>query len=197
MPADFRDGKHIQALHLSTSYERVKDGRWLAPYKDETNPRVVAFWVRQDRESVIAAPPTVGGKYAEVLDPFIRSMVKELHANEHKGDRPGWLSMPADTCILEILYHLGKLQRAVKDSQGAEIVEYATDVANLCMMLVDICGGLALCPSDLPTESDKDTHTEHCCSKHGCKYGDEDCTVVSGVKSQSGPCEQCVTEGIP
>lgn len=40
----------------------------------------------------------------------------------------------------------------------------------------------------------KDVHTEHCCSTHGCKYGDlsrTECTVVSGEKQQSFPCEVC------
>lgn len=37
----------------------------------------------------------------------------------------------------------------------------------------------------------KDVHTEHCCSDHGCKYGDGDCTVTTGVAPQSYPCEFC------
>lgn len=37
----------------------------------------------------------------------------------------------------------------------------------------------------------KDVHTEHCCAKHGCKYGDEDCTVIMGIAPQSFDCESC------
>lgn len=42
----------------------------------------------------------------------------------------------------------------------------------------------------------KDVHTEHCCKKHGCKYTltltpPDSCTVVSGEKEQSFPCEDC------
>ena len=37
----------------------------------------------------------------------------------------------------------------------------------------------------------KDVHTEHCCSEHGCKYGDKDCAVVTGKAPQSYPCEWC------
>lgn len=37
----------------------------------------------------------------------------------------------------------------------------------------------------------KDVHTEHCCSKHGCKYGDKACPVATGKKKQSYPCEIC------
>lgn len=36
-----------------------------------------------------------------------------------------------------------------------------------------------------------DVHTEHCCIKHGCKYGDETCTVTTGAKTQSFPCHYC------
>lgn len=37
----------------------------------------------------------------------------------------------------------------------------------------------------------KDVHTEHCCIAHGCKYGNKDCSVVTGKKEQSFPCEVC------
>jgi hypothetical protein len=39
-------------------------------------------------------------------------------------------------------------------------------------------------------EHKRDVHTEHCCSIHGCKYF-KDCSVTSGEKRQSGPCETC------
>lgn len=39
----------------------------------------------------------------------------------------------------------------------------------------------------------KCVHTEHCCRIHGCKYGDDDCPVWLGYKSQSYPCESCGT----
>jgi len=40
----------------------------------------------------------------------------------------------------------------------------------------------------------KDVHTEHCCYRHGCKYGKDDCSVETGEKEQSHPCEQCCEE---
>jgi len=43
-------------------------------------------------------------------------------------------------------------------------------------------------------EGNTDVHTEHCCVKHGCKYRDDECTVVNRVKSQSFPCEDCDSE---
>ena len=42
--------------------------------------------------------------------------------------------------------------------------------------------------------SDKCVHTEHCCLQHGCKYGDYDCPVTSGIKIQSFDCEDCVED---
>lgn len=43
----------------------------------------------------------------------------------------------------------------------------------------------------LMTEIKTDTHTEHCCLEHGCKYGHANCTVATGQKPQSYPCESC------
>ncbi len=112
-----------------------------------------------DREEVqralgmLAAAPgnsaqhSVPGKYDDVLLPFLKSMEHELHANAGKGDRPGWLQMDRRTALLEIYYHLAKLQKATKDNDAAGIVEYAADVANMSMMLVDVCGLLAAAPA--------------------------------------------------
>ena len=35
-----------------------------------------------------------------------------------------------------------------------------------------------------------DVHDRHCCKKHGCKYGDINCTVVNGV-CEGVECEDC------
>ena len=80
------------------------------------------------------------GKYDEVLSPFLILMRKELHANAGKGDRPGWLAMTPGECLLELYYHLAKCQKAVKDGNLALIAEHTADVANMSMMLADICG---------------------------------------------------------
>ncbi|MEW7987105.1 MAG: hypothetical protein AB2766_11410 [Candidatus Thiodiazotropha endolucinida] len=85
---------------------------------------------------------TLTGKYGEVLRPFIQHMESELHANAGKGDRPGWLSMTKDQAMLEIYYHTAKLQKAVKDNDIDLIREYSADVANMSMMMLDVCGGL-------------------------------------------------------
>ena len=43
----------------------------------------------------------------------------------------------------------------------------------------------------MPVDTIKNVHTEHCCIKHGCKYGDDDCTVVTRRAPQSYVCESC------
>lgn len=46
------------------------------------------------------------------------------------------------------------------------------------------------------TESSIDevgVHATHCCSKHGCKYNDNDCPVVNG-KVEGVVCESCIWE---
>ncbi|MDG3878091.1 hypothetical protein L5B10_29765, partial [Pseudomonas aeruginosa] len=95
----------------------------------------------------VKAQHRMPGKYDEVLLPFLKSMEHELHANAGKGDRPGWLQMDRRIALLEIYYHLAKLQKATKDNDAAGIVEYAADVANMSMMLVDVCGLLAAAPA--------------------------------------------------
>lgn len=89
-------------------------------------------------------PVPIGEKYDSVLRPFVNLMAQELHANAHKGDRPGWLKMTALECLQEVYYHVAKLKAAVESKDTAHIAEYAADVANLCMMLTDIEGALGV-----------------------------------------------------
>jgi len=37
-------------------------------------------------------------------------------------------------------------------------------------------------------------HAAHCCAKHGCKYGDEDCPVFNLLIKQKHPCWDCDDE---
>lgn len=90
-------------------------------------------------------PSPLSGKYGTVLTPFVSVMEAELHANAGKGDRPGWLSMSRDQALLEIYWHTAKLSAAVKNSDAALIREHSADVANMAMMLLDVCGGLEAC----------------------------------------------------
>jgi hypothetical protein len=87
-------------------------------------------------------------KYDDVLLPFLSLMRKELHANSRKGDRPGWLAMGANVGLLEIYWHVAKLSAAVKNNDGPAIMEHSADVANMAMMVLDICGGLGFVEPD-------------------------------------------------
>jgi len=42
----------------------------------------------------------------------------------------------------------------------------------------------------IPIE-DWGVHITHCCSSHGCKYGDADCPVATKLVAQKYPCEDC------
>ena len=94
-------------------------------------------------------------------------MRRELHANRHKGDRPEWLKMTASTALEEIAHHFNKLDEAVGSRDNPQIQEYAADIANICMMLLDICGVLAFVEQPapaavvLPERSPKDYAIEH------------------------------------
>ena len=94
-------------------------------------------------------------KYDDTLLPFLAMMRAELHANVGKGDRPGWLQMDRNTALLEIYYHLAKLQKAVKHDNEPEIREFGADVANMTMMLLDVCGVLTNTSNNPPTGETK------------------------------------------
>ena len=91
-----------------------------------------------------AAVHASAGKYDIVLRPFIALMERELHANSGKGDRPGWLSMSRETAMLEIWHHVAKLQKAALNDDTPAIQEHSADVANMSMMLLDVCGALPI-----------------------------------------------------
>lgn len=86
-------------------------------------------------------------RYPEVA-PFVGSMYRELGANAHKGDQAGWLLMSLRQAWQEISWHSAKLAVAIKGNDEPGIREFAADVANGCMMLVDILnhGEVDRCP---------------------------------------------------
>lgn len=82
-------------------------------------------------------------KYDDTLLPFMELMRRELSANSHKGDREGWLGMTAAMAFNEITHHHDKLGEALSALDYPQISEYAADVANCCMMLLDVVGLLS------------------------------------------------------
>lgn len=78
------------------------------------------------------------------------------------------------------------LQEAIKENQElTEKLKLVTEERdNLLSAYQDALG---LSPK-YREKYNKDVHTEHCCQNCGCKYGEKDCTVVTGQKIQSFPC---------
>jgi hypothetical protein len=124
-----------------------------------------AMWVLGFNEALDTIRAASPAKYDDVLLPFLSLMRKELHANSRKGDRPGWLAMDANTALLEIYWHAAKLSAAVKNNDGPAIMEHSADVANMALMVLDICGGLAWVDSaavsgvSAPASHTKSPHT--------------------------------------
>lgn len=126
----------ITDYHCATHSAQLDDGTFAIKYPTGRFRKLAAA------PQPTANPGALSGKYSDVLVPFVAMMDAELHANAGKGDRPGWLAMDRKTALLEIYYHVAKLQKAARDDEPARIREYAADVANMAMMLADVCGVL-------------------------------------------------------
>lgn len=153
------NGDNAKLIESARALISLSDSGSLAHHGIGGHARAIlsAFIVRTEAAALSqtagVADGPLSGKYGDVLRPFVIQMERELHANAGKGDRPGWLKMSPEVALLEIYYHLAKLQKAVKDNNGPGIQEYAADVANMSMMLLDICGGLALIEYAAPSAS--------------------------------------------
>lgn len=138
------------------------------------------------------------GKYDEVLRPFVAMMEKELYANAGKGDRPGWLQMDGKTAILEVFYHMGKLHQAVHRGEAEAIKEYAADVANMCMMLVDVCGLLSVDEQPEPVAAERPPALcRQRLAAKGKPYPRSSCSVCGQFAPKSRECDALIeAEGL-
>lgn len=107
---------------------------------DTRNKAYIAKLQRALEAATKPTPEPALTEYDIVLQAFLPLMFNELRANDGKGGRRNWLSMSRQDCLLELHYHLAKLQKATLDDAPSGIREHAADVANMSMMLVDICG---------------------------------------------------------
>lgn len=97
----------------------------------------------------------------KVVDKMAELMKKELEENkERKGGRSGWLRPSPMKHVLEVYYHCAKLQVALKDLETLKetkdsarraikfreelVMEYAADVANHALMVLDTLGLLGV-----------------------------------------------------
>jgi hypothetical protein len=122
----------------------------------ETEQYAIAFDVDQATRGWITACPDE----MAVLSRFVGLMVRELAANNGKGNRMGWLEMTRKDAVAEVHWHASKLAVAAKEAaeedpgKGGTVlaraahadacrdtVEFAADVANCALMLLD-CTGL-------------------------------------------------------
>ena len=146
-PCPFCGGPAGPATKRATAFP---SRRWKVACADSSCGAHYGYWHPNEwnhrgiNPTQVAPQPEQGApqKYDDVLLPFLAMMRAELHANSDKGDRPGWLAMDVKTALLEIFYHMGKLQKAAKKGDHNGIREYSADVANMSMMLADICGTL-------------------------------------------------------
>lgn len=76
MPADFRDGRQVAAVHLSSSYERVT-GRFLSDYKGDGR-KVIAFWCQADERQAAEPAPLVVPM--PTFEDYPASMERDLQA---------------------------------------------------------------------------------------------------------------------
>lgn len=118
-----------------------------------TTPRVLDREAPVKRETLawLEAHPVE----AEALRRFVGLMADELAANDGKGNRPGWLTMGRKEALAEVHWHASKLAveakeaselplAALRNSAAPALVrEYAADVANCALMVLD-CMGLLL-----------------------------------------------------
>lgn len=100
------------------------------------------------------------------------------------------------TCLKQIM----EIAESFKgdDFSYLELEEHLVSLGHAAKMSASYLGNqISLCQKDGPKafseeeKAIKDVHTEHCCGKHGCKYGYETCTVSTGLAKQSFPCESC------
>lgn len=112
----------------------------LASWIKRTNPSefdiavAIDAYTRDELRQVIERATSNAQQPAwPLLPPFAQRMAAELQANSHKGH---WRGSDEAALFNEVLYHVDKLRRALFRGEGNPL-EYAADVANICMMLVD------------------------------------------------------------
>lgn len=133
----------------------------------------------------------------------VREYIKSLDASaDEVVDEPSLLDMEEDMGIGYPIQFTGQMLRNKVYYKG-ELVDVIRDDSegykNFHTITIKFDDGLTtnidvretLVPWYTVPPTGRDVHTEHCCVDHGCKYNSDDCTVASGLKVQSYPCEEC------
>jgi hypothetical protein len=123
-------------------------------------------------------------RYPEVAR-FVDSMYAELFANAHKGNQASWRAMNLREAWQEISWHGAKLAVAIKTQDEAAAREFAADVANGAMMLVDIInqrGMVDLCRCGVRVDEPNDScawHVERAASARPMDHPQSDARVIT------------------
>lgn len=73
------------------------------------------------------------------LEVFTLAMQHELDVNAFKGS---WKDHDLDSLMVDLVYHVAKLQVAVREKYQRGVMELAADVGNCAMFVADVVGAL-------------------------------------------------------
>jgi len=91
-------------------------------------------------ESDPIGTPGLARNEFEAIHAFTAVMWRKLIANAHKG---GWKNNLAEELLERLHEEVEELERAImEDDNPQNIAKECADVANFCMMIADVVGGL-------------------------------------------------------
>jgi hypothetical protein len=160
--------------------------------------RVLVELVDRDGEQILAALSSLRGPYQQVADRIaserrLRTEHEQAVREREKRTADDTRALAArlrellDIPVPEFLGDAGN-GIFVKRAAWGEI-EINRKVARQIIAALEKAAPQP--PAAPLPEDQRDVHTEHCCSKHGCKYGKPTCTVESGEKPASFRQECC------
>ena len=88
----------------------------------------------------LSKPGSTQPRKRHSLAPFSLRMLREIKANEAKGDWSEW-KPNKEQLLSEINHHCSKLKTALEEGNHSEVAEYAADIANYCMKAYENYGG--------------------------------------------------------
>ncbi|MDH1403717.1 hypothetical protein [Pseudomonas sp. GD03730] len=118
MPADFRDGRQVAAVHLSSSYERVT-GRFLSDYKGDGR-KVIAFWCQADQRVTCSEPDA-----REQFETAFVEMQVAVHGEGYRSTAVHMLKRDGEFEKPPSHYELHRREQGMYDSYWVEMLWWA------------------------------------------------------------------------
>lgn len=115
MPADFRDGRQVAAVHLSSSYERVT-GRFLSDYKGDGR-KVIAFWCKADQR--------IAGSGRDAFETAFVEHLVDTHGEGYRSTAVHMLKRDGEFESPPSHYELARRERGLYDSYWVEMLWWA------------------------------------------------------------------------